>query len=236
MAESIGSVIADLLERYRPPLMSDEELAKHELELRREVRRDRLRASGIARHLADGDEAMVLNGTATTTDALRLVRAWVAAYEHINGSPWLWLGGPVGVGKTLAAAHAIAEWGGRYVSFLDVLRMHADRERHVRGSLAAWDRLGDQHLVVMDEVGLEEDSQAPRARVALHEFVEMRRKRSTPTIALTNQPGSVIRARFAKDHYDKRTASRLGQVLFKAPNGLGLWDVGGTDLRGGGVL
>lgn len=236
MSTSLGEALAEMLANLRPSIRTEEELARHQLELDRETRRDRIRSSGIARHLADGDERLILDGTATSTEALVLVRRWVRDYEKNAAGPWLWIGGPVGVGKTLAAAHAIAAWGGRYVSFLDVMRMHQDRERHMRGAVGAWDRLGGQHLVVIDEVGLEEDSQAGRARLALHEFVEQRRKRATPTIALTNKSGAVIRARFASDHYDKRTASRLGQVLFKDRAGSGLHDVGGTDLRGGGRL
>lgn len=231
-----GCLVVGFLDGFRPTIREDADIEALRLEAERESRRERIRASGIASHFADGDERVILDGTAKRTESLAIVRTWMADYEKRMGAPWLWLGGPVGVGKTLAAAHAIAAWGGRYVSFLDVIRIHQDRDRQVKGADARWRRLGGQHLVVLDEVGLEEDAQLSRARVALHEFVEARRKRSTPTIALTNKAGAVIRQRFAADVYDKRTASRLGQVLWKDRHGSGLHDVGGTDLRGGGVL
>jgi DNA replication protein DnaC len=217
-----------------PSPKTDDEIQRYEARIHRDARRERLRSSGITNHLAEGDEALVLDGSAQQTESLRLVRRWMALWQS-GGAPWIWIGGPVGVGKTLAAAHARAELGGRYVSFLDVIRMYRDRERSVRSATAAWARLGGQYLVVLDEVGLEERAQAEHARVALHEFVEMRRRRSTPTIALTNKRSEAIRARFAGAYYDKRTMSRLGQVLWKDQEGRGLHDVGGTDLRGGGV-
>jgi DNA replication protein DnaC len=229
----LSQALIDVLGTIPTP-KSDEEIQRYEARVHRESRRANLRSSGITSHLAEGDESLVLDGTAKQTESLRLVRRWMALWQS-GGAPWVWIGGPVGVGKTIAAAHALAELGGRYVSFLDVIRIYRERERSVRSAAAAWARLGGQYLVVLDEVGLEEKGQAEHARVALHEFVEQRRRRSTPTIALTNKRSEAIRARFAAAYYDKRTMSRLGQVLWKDQDGKGLHDVGGVDLRGDGV-
>ena len=148
----------------------------------------------------------------------------------------LWMGGPCGIGKTVAAGECVADCGARYVSFQQLIRDTTQRERGiVKGAGEIWHRrYAAQCLVVLDEVGLEEERQKDAARIALYEFVEVRKRHATPTIVLTNKDSHSLRARFASNWYDKRTASRLKQVLFPDPDtGKQFHDIGGNDMRGG---
>jgi hypothetical protein len=234
-----GELVEGIL-RFKPRIVPEDELQAIKREGERELRRDRLRTSGIKRHLADGDpekgipsdERLILDGLLKQVPAVRIVRLWGERWEA-GGRPTLWLNGPRGVGKTLAAGERIAEWGGRYVSFQQLIRDTQARERGTRDAQAQWGRTyAAQALVVLDEVGLEEDRQKDHARIALHEFIEVRRRHATPTIILSNKRGDVIRERFRTNWYDKRTESRLAQVLFRDAAGKGLHDVGGEDMRG----
>lgn len=228
--------------RFQPRIVTDDYLEAARLERTREERRDRLRASGIASHFSDGDahrgvppdERMILDGTLRITHALTLARLWLARWKT-GGRPMLWMGGPCGIGKTIAAAECIAECGGRYVSFQQLIRDTTQRERGiVKDAPATWARrYAAQCLVVLDEVGLEEERQKDAARIALYEFVEVRKRHATPTIVLTNKGSESLRQRFASNWYDKRTASRLKQVLHPDDEtGKQFHDIGGDDMRG----
>jgi hypothetical protein len=238
-----GDIVESLL-RFKPRIVPEDELRAIKRDGERELRRDRLRQSGIRRHLSDGDpengvpsdERMILDGLLKPLPPVRLVRLWGDRWETGQGRSMLWMNGPRGIGKTLAAGERIAEWGGRYMSFQQLIRDTQARDRGTRDAQAQWARsYAGQHLVVLDEVGLEEERQKDHARIALHEFVEVRRRRATPTIILSNKRGDVIRERFRTDWYDKRTQSRLAQVLFLDAAGKGLHDVGGEDLRGDAI-
>lgn len=227
-SEAVSRILA-----MQPRIATDEELADIKRDTERDSRRARLRASGIAKHLADGDEELILGGKLEPVAAVKLVRLWARLYEVHGAKPWLWLNGPRGIGKTLAAGECIANWGARYVSFQQLIRDTTARERGSRDAQASWARIyAGQFLIVLDEVGLEEDRQKDHARIALHEFVEVRRRRATPTIVLSNKRGDTIRERFRTNWYDKRTESRLAQVLFRDADGRGLHELAGTDLRG----
>lgn len=217
-----------------------------------DLRRVRLGESGIARRLEEGDAGVILGGPARTP-AYALVSAWVEqltdpSKRRPTWGPWLWIGGPRGVGKTLAAAWAIAEVGGRYVTMRQLMEDTAAEQRRrsglTRGPGAWHGRYAAQCLLVLDEVGQEDaegrreqvDASRALARHALHELVEHRRRKSTPTLVLTNKSAEAIRARFASGHYDSRTESRLRQLLTRhRDTRVGLHDIGGDDLRGEAV-
>lgn len=231
---------------------TEAEIRTRERAAQGDLRRARIADSGIAGRLEDGDIGLVL-GDLDRTPAYVRVESWIRQLTHPEErrptwGPWLWLGGPRGVGKTLAAAWAIAEVGGRYTTMRglieDTAAEHRRRSGLTRGPGTWHSRYAAQCLLVLDEVG-QEDAEGRRdvveaaraaARHALHELVDHRRRRSTPTLVLSNKSAASIRERFASGIYDARTESRLRQVLTRdRDTGAGLHDVGGEDRRGGAV-
>lgn len=250
MREAVEAAIASV-DASRLP--TEAEVQRRERELHGDTRLARLSSSGIRPRLEDGDAGIILRGPRVTPSFAR-VEAWVWQLmnpEHRSPTwgPWLWLGGPRGIGKTLAAAWAIAEVGGRYVTMRGMMLDQEREQRRRAGLLYGRDagptfaaRYGVHALVVLDELGQEEPEGGTReavskarglAKVALHEFVDHRKGKTTPTIVLTNKSAASIRQRFSDGTYDQRTESRLRQLLTRdKTTRAGLHDVGGDDLRG----
>lgn len=251
--DTIGTSVLEAIDRIHkrgvkfPP---EEEIQRRERDLRGDMRRAHLMESGIRPRLEEGDAAIIMAGPDKTPAFVR-VEAWLWQLTHPSErrptwGPWLWLGGPPSVGKTLAAAWALAEVGGRYVTMRELM-LDTEREHRRRAGLlrapASWSgRYAGQCLVVLDEVGQEDPEGASgdalarsrgMARAALHDFVDHRKRSTTPTIVLTNKTAASIRQRFKEGVYDQRTEQRLRQLLTRdRETGVGLHDVGGANMRG----
>ena len=247
--------LAKILPMLREPTNgwpTEAEVRAKERAAQGDQRRARIADSGIAKRLEEGDVGIVV-GTPERTPAFVRVESWLRQLTHPEErrptwGPWLWLGGPRGVGKTLAACWAIGEVGGRYVTMRQLMEDTQAEHRRRAGLTRApstWQaRYSAQCLLVLDEVG-QEDAEGRRdaveaarglARHALHDLVDHRKRTSTPTLVLTNKSADVIRERFRAGVYDQRTESRLRQLLTRdRDTGKGLHDVGGEDKRGEAV-
>lgn len=212
--------------RNPPRLLSEEELAVHERELRRESRRDRLSNSPIRHELGEGDESRILcDRMSEDVHAFRVVREWVRRWTGEAASvtrPILIISGPTGSGKTLSAAWAIAEVGGRYVRFPEVIQDHRAFGR--KESMVAQERQRDEWrskygirgFVVLDELGIEEEEDRDDARSALNEFFNVRQRWDQRTLVLTNKSNAELLERFQTGQYDVRTRSRINRLLITA--------------------
>jgi hypothetical protein len=217
------------------------------------------RASGIAKVLKAVDLEMLIADSAEPTPASKLIDAWVdQALNPEKRSPrwrnWAWVNSAPGRGKTIAAGKAIGRvcpWFDgedshkhqrhpRYVLFRDLMDAHKLRSSFDRTERADAQRVIDGavsgHLVVLDEVGQELEADANLARMALHNFVDMRQASQGLTLVLSNKSAADIDARFRSEWYDQRTESRLKALLSRGPNGEALRDVTGPDLRGDALV
>lgn len=182
------------------PVASDADLAAYERERELDRRRDRLDASGILEHLPSTVAARVARATLDPTQALDVARRWrvYQAGDRASGSkPLLALLGPMGCGKTVAAADLLAAEGGRYVQAEDLCRLHSARFGAERAEYLRTVRLG---VLVVDEVGTEED--ADRSRAMLHELVDRRLGRMTLVLGNVTRPALASRL-------DPRTLDRM---------------------------
>lgn len=225
-------------------LLSEEEAAAFDRRLRVTERRERLMGSPIQDSLAEGDSRCILEDRLERTHALAAVAKWVGGWSgqaRAVTRPWLIVAGPTGTGKTIAAGWAIAEVGGRYVRFPDLMQDHRSfarraslREQEVqRGEFRS--KYGFAGLLILDELGIEGEGEEERsaARLALHELVEMRQRWTHRTLVLTNKPSHELAERFETGQYDARTRSRLERLLVcdRAGTPLLAFDVKGEDMR-----
>lgn len=225
-----------------PRLLSEAEVLAFERSLKFESRRERLMASPIRDSLGEGDEARILRDRCEPTKALRAVQHWVGKWTGDAASvtrPWLILAGPTGVGKTMAAAWAIAEVGARYVRFPDLIqdwRSHRrleSMEGHERQRNAFRVKYGFPGFMVLDELGIEGPGDLDEARTALHEFAEIRQRWAHRTLVLTNKSATELAERFKSGQYDARTLSRIERLLVtdREGNPMLALELGGTDMR-----
>ena len=201
--------------------------------------------SGISRRLGADDIDKIASGAQYDTASLKSVRKWIVEARKPEGErmswwgPCLWLGGPRGVGKTMAAAWAIHEMlhvDATYITFLELCRIAKHRESfktaEAEEAEERFERIAKRPLLVLDEVGQESEAIREMAKITLHDLVDIRRHVRGLTLVLSNKSGDTIRQRFADDWYDSRTESRLRQLLTRDANGKGLHDIKGEDLRG----
>jgi hypothetical protein len=114
---------------------------------------------------------------------------------------FLMLTGSPGRGKTVAAAHVLAECGGVYVKIEDAIRLHRSRtiaDQH------EWRRIRRATVVVVGELGLEKDY--VDGKLTFHELVDVRQE--AITIADSNKSLAELR-----DRYDERTFDRIDPHL-----------------------
>jgi DNA replication protein DnaC len=105
---------------------------------------------------------------------------------------FLVLGGDVGVGKTVAAAHAIAQHGGVFRKASQITRMSQfDGE--------AWGRLYAARLLVIDDLGTEPLDQGGWGLTALLDLFDRRYDDRARTLITTNLNIDDFRARYSKD-------------------------------------
>jgi hypothetical protein len=180
-AQSLGITLEDLEAR--------QEAERHAID-----RADNLEGAGT--DLEAEDLEAIITGRLREEEPLDIVRRWLAA-SGIR--PILVLCGAVGVGKTLAAAVAIAELGGKMVHAPDLGRrvFPYSHEKDV-------DRLAlTTGMMVLDDLGTEADHREKRWSEAFALFVEKRKGRGR-TIITSNLTPKEIRER-----YDARILDRL---------------------------
>lgn len=188
-------------------ILTDDEAAERERrEAAAKARDDRHRAAerlwGLRLPIDAGDESMLLDGRLRLDvgASLKAVREWAAADAVPS---WLWLTGPVGRGKTLAACWAVFEHspsvylGARELERLQMTRFGDEAVTRYE------DLCRRRGLVVIDDIGREDD--AARMGSALLDMVDGRRGSRHRTIAITNLTPDALRKRYP----DKRLWSRL---------------------------
>jgi hypothetical protein len=247
MPEAVGRHLAALMERIeamKPThLMDGPERDAREAEQRAKerlaARRRRLHDSGIVRAIQHpgADLPQIIHGQLRETAALAIVRTWWAEGDPVR--PWLILGGTTGVGKTWAAAWAIADQpGSRYVTARQLIRASLS-VREARGPMqvasaeAAWRPLTECPLLVLDELGQPDERNPdpwPMTREPLHAIVEERGAK--PTLVLSNVASADLAAAWKRGALDPRTGSRLAPLVLRDAHKRPWWDVTGDDLRG----
>lgn len=183
-----------VLERGLEALATPEELECWEAQQARRDRRDRLDQCGIGDHLDQVSVAAVVDDALAPTRALHLVKLWMPsprpALVLLSKEP--------GLGKTTAAAWALARSAGRYAAAQDLCELRSDR----RGR-AEFERVIRGGLLVIDELGRERD--AEEAHETFQAIIDVRQRSARRTLILGNLGLKELVAR-----YDKRTLDRLG--------------------------
>jgi DNA replication protein DnaC len=205
--QSLEDALRRVLSGEVRPWASDEEVARYEAARARRERRARAEALGLDRMLADDALAAVVADTLEATEALDVVRRWVAYQAGLRARgacPILALLGGPGVGKTVAAAWLLLSEGGRYVTAGELARLSRADWGDER---AAHDRLLASRVLVVDELGTEGERAAAAATQAIHEVVDQRQSSSRLTLLIGNIGRAELRQR-----YDARTIDRLRAV------------------------
>lgn len=244
MVEQAGAAAAA---RERDPVWRAER-DREEAKRKREDAEWPYRASGVAAYIKSSDLDMLIANEVQACAVTKLVRGWVDQYLDATTridrwAPWLWVAGSYGIGKTIAAAEAIGRVSptvdnprSRYVTFRVLMQAHRDARGWNREAADKATELMEAsargHLVVLDEVGQELEADKDLARLALHDFVDRRQHSKGITLVLSNLDSTEIRRRFSVEWYDRRTESRLRSLLSRGPNGEGMRDVKGVDMRG----
>ena len=182
-------------ERKLAEARAAEEKARERVAMQRRIRRLRLPITVL-------DEERVLDGSYAGTPMLAAARTW---WETKDSKPWLVLCGPVGRGKTFAAAAWLASFesgnaayvGARELERLSMAKFGDDEE--------AFKRICDVYALVVDDVGREDD--LGRMQTALLDLVDIRRRANTWTILATN----FSRKAFCERYSDARLQSRLAE-------------------------
>lgn len=192
-----------------PEDLANEERAKAEQALF--ARKSQLDALNLPITAADQDRLLrdQLDMTCSVTAA---VATWLP-----SPVPWVVLLGSTGRGKTLAAAWALMQRGGRYVGARELERLATARYGDEAETFTA---LLATRTLVVDDIGRERDAGGMTA--ALLDLVDERRKRGQKTIAIAN----IAKAAFLKQYSDERLLSRLAEP------GIAAWvSDAGEDLR-----
>jgi DNA replication protein DnaC len=186
-----------------------------EVEVERQQRAERLERSAILTCMLPTDRDRLIRDHLGDTPALLHTRAWLAT-PPATRSPILVLSGPTGRGKTMSAGWVIGVEGGLYYPVEELVRALSDRRTHRAETLVS------ARLIVLDDIGREEDSDVDRVRAGLVEIVDRRRSGRFLTLITTNLNGKAFASRYA----DARLLSRLAQSS--------RWEAdGGPDMRRG---
>lgn len=215
MAEALDDALRRILARAHAAVADDSEIRRFEAEQQARMRGERLEASGISERLDVQGAAAIVRDRPRRTRALELVQAWV-----LSSRPVLVLTGKPGLGKTVAAAWALARLPGRYVCAGEMCELWASKRDRDRDRFF---QLLRTELLVIDELG--QESSADDARAMLQDAIDRRQRLPRRTMLLTNLGRAEIIAR-----YDARTLSRLGVEADE--HGIALFrHLKGTDLR-----
>lgn len=149
----------------------------------RRERLDRLQRRGVPKRLWDS----LLEPK--ETDALRVAREWASKRSPL----FLVLAGGIGVGKTFAAAAAVAESdGGRFVKAIEIARAGQFNEEF-------WDKVHYAGLLAIDDLGTEPLDEKGWALAGLHALFDRRYDDARPTVITTNLPLDAFMARYGTD-------------------------------------
>ena len=206
--EKVTGVVEAILRAAEAVQVPDEDLRAYEARLARDRRRELLRSSGVRDVLSADAMQRLIDDTTQDTAAMRLVQRWIAAAATARThrlAPQvrvLVLLGERGVGKTVAAAWALAREGGRYAACTDLVGAYAtpfapDRAPYLRARGVG--------LLVVDEVPRVATKEC---RAMLHDLID-RRQRGQLTLVLGNGSPAEWDALL-----DPRTQDRLAPMTF----------------------
>lgn len=162
-------------------------------------RATRLERSGVDAELPDATRVAVLGGKLTEFEPLKVTRKWLASKTR---PACLILAGSTGTGKTVAAADAIAQLGGLFVSARECEAAFAS----MFGAEAEYQKkLLTACLLVVDDLGTERDKD--RMSDALTLILSRRASASRhPTILTANMSTAAFRARYNNERLMSRFA------------------------------
>lgn len=194
--------------------VSDEEVSAYERTRERERRAERMRDGGVIDVLTPELIGRVALDALEQTEALDMVRRWVA-YQRgpsetraLHGEkPVFALVGNMGRGKTVAAAWLIANEGGRYISSERLSRLQAARFGDEQGLCR---RTLSTGVLAIDEIGFEENH--GHATAALFDAVNERQGRRL-TLLLGNLSKADLAARLGRRTVDRmRTCGNVFEL------------------------
>lgn len=167
----------------------------------RERRARRIGSAGIP--ITDAMRAALVGGTFANTGCMTAIEHFRSVDEPRKS--WLFLAGPPGSGKSIAAAEAIACCGGVWVSAQQLPRIFA---ANFGDQYEAQETVRTASLLVIDDLGTEQDSQ--RMAAILIELLDARKSMSRhPTIATSNLTSASFLARYSAA--GDRLSSRLAE-------------------------
>jgi len=218
----LGDALRDVLARVERSGAVDDEAAlehergKHEARqnIERDQRRERIRVSGVALALTGPVmDALVRGRLEPRGTSQRAAERWLAPGKP----PVLVLQGGAGCGKTVAAAMALAQFGGLQRPAASVVRAFASR---ALDATAEQERMLATRLLVLDDLGTEHSRDREWMVLALRELLEARQ--GARTLITTN----LAREQAIEAYRDPRIESRLKVVAWVRDTG--------PDLRGAG--
>jgi len=181
---------------------------------------DRLRSSGIFDELDDDAKRAVLANRARPELPTERVKEWWSVRRPLDpdqapsGPPWLFLCGGKGCGKSTAAAHVLAREWGLYTIMSTLMADYTTWKRakpHERHS-SMFERYKRSGVLVLDELGMEKDSEAEAAREAFFALVNGRQSKRTHTIVISNLSRDLVIKRVKTGVYDERSHDRLRSI------------------------
>jgi|GEM_PF-3650123 len=203
-AENTGEFEA-LVSQLRRSAISVETDKQHELRatLARQRREAYLAQSKAP--VTDAVRSAIIAGSLKETEALQTVSSWLAA----RSTPWLILSSKPDAGKSVAAAAALSDHGGRWFSANELAQAFAGTFGE---AYLAQQQAKETKLLVIDELGGEDG--APRMASALLQLLNARNSAGrTPVIATTNLTFEALTERYAND----RIRSRFNELVSWAP-------------------
>lgn len=208
MSDEVRDAVSTILRAAEVAQVSDEELAAYEARVARDSRRENLRTSRVKHVLSADAVQRIIEGTCDATPAMTLVQRWVSSASEAYAAGKapqvrvLVLLGERGVGKTVAAAWALAMQGGRYATSQELVASYTtpyapDRQPYMRARGTA--------LLVVDELPTVATTEV---RAMLHDLID-HRQRGQLTLVLGNGTPAEWDALL-----DPRTQDRLAPMTF----------------------
>lgn len=176
----VMQMLDSVLERKGRPETDAERLEREEYERGRDERAKRTQADTAklvrSRRVADlpitaDDKAAIVEGALRDVPALAATKRWM----KIQPSPWLVLLGGNGTGKSCAAAYALAELGGEFVTAMQV---RPTMTRAVWEG-AAMPSIVTTRFLVVDDLGTENEKDPESFVTTFFELLNRRQDRMT---------------------------------------------------------
>lgn len=197
----IGPELESILGRLERNLVTPDELRAWEGDRVPQQRRELLVVSGIEDVLSNRAIESLIADDVQLTPAVHWVQTWCMSHRPILG-----LFGATDSGKTMAAAWALARFPGLYAEANDLCRLRREfNDRRSRGAETEYNRAVRCALLVIDELGTEDDE--AYARRTLEEVLNRRQKAARRTLLIGNLDKDALLSR-----YGERTWSRIEGV------------------------